>query len=707
MKTNHKILLLLSPVATLIGCSDDFMPGGEMTPSLSPRYLGVSKNVFDHNSEAFNESFEVRSDNTSWNFSEVANWISLSPASGTNSATIGMSVEENTSADNARTAIFYLSSTDSGWNCKRAISVSQSSAEKRLSIETRSLSFGGASGSETLDVIANCEWSAYTSEQWIAVEADPTGNKLTVSVSQNNGSVSRNGIVKVKYGEASTIDIKVTQSPSDISANTYTLEYDNVASRQHVTVNSDVAWSAVTSEPWIQVEPDKGEAGSTTISIEVSPNESVSERTGYVNLRTGETDRIQIVVIQKGLYIETEASLLFGSNPEDKKLLIRSNTEWQIESAPEWVTISDKEGTGSKEITVSVADNPNTTSRNGNIVIGQPGLNIRATIEVTQSGKTFDTDSHLLEFDDKGGTLSFNIISDSQWSSVKNSDWFDVSPETGTGDTRVDVTAQENTSSDERVGLIEYRYVNKTMNVNVHQLAKYLKINNKTFNFASRGGKHDVALFTNDKWTATIEENASWLTLSQTSGAGNAEITITAADNPSVNSRSATILIETKNSQSVIIRINQDARTLSVSTREILFFAEGGTSETVQIKANGEYEILSDASWFTVNKNEGDSFTVYAAKNPLGDMRTGKIIIRMLGLTDEELSAEIKVTQSGEGGSFIHGDYPEDSNWDDVSAGTLTVTIGGFTPDNDWNGNGDSDAGFDKTEYPDDGDWNN
>ncbi|MCM1491446.1 MAG: hypothetical protein NC095_11580 [Muribaculum sp.] len=706
MNTNIKYISLLSPLLLMAACSDDYTPGGDMTPSLSPHYLSVSKTSFQHSAAAFSESFEVKSDQTAWKFSGVADWIALAPASGSSSSSVAMEVGENKSADNARTAIFYLQSADAGWSFNRALSVSQEKAEKRVAVHDTVLSFAAASGQREVSVSANCEWTASASEEWISVSANASIGTLTVSVTPNTTDSHRDGVVTIDYGGPGKIAISVNQAVADVSASSYTLEYENVASSQTIIVNSDVAWHSETQDSWIQVAPTEGGAGSTTVAIEVAPNSSVAERTGYVYIKTGHTERIQLIIKQKGIYIEADPSIEFGPAASQKKLNISSNTDWVIESVPDWVQLSEHSGSGSKEITVSVAENPNTTQRSGNIVIGQSGLDIRASVEVIQRGISFSADTSVLEFGDKGGSQSFNIFSDSSWTSSVNATWFAATPESGVGDSRIDVTAEENTSSEERVGVIEYRYADKTTNVNVHQLAKYLSIENKSFSFESAGGSHIVYLATNDKWTARVEGNPSWLTLSDASGTGDAEITITAADNPSVRPRSAEVVIETENSQSVIIKIYQEARSLSVSTKEILFYAKGGTSDAVKVVANGAYEIQYDSSWFSVNSGADNTFTVYAAANPYADTRRGKISIVMKDITDGELSVDIQVIQAGEGGSFILDGYPSDSNWSDVGAGTLTITIHGYGPDSDWNGNGSSSDSFDRSPYPSDSNWN-
>lgn len=694
-------------VLGLTGCKDDFDPNGSLEPSLSAHWLKPSQTNFDYYlSSAFSETFTVESFETPWKFSEVADWITLTPSSGNASASVTLKAQENKSADNARTAIFYLQSNDPDWNYNRAMSVSQAKATPTLSVDETSLTFGGSASQQSVNVTANCSWTTSCSDSWVTLSSDVASGKLNISVSANPQSTYRSSTIYISYGSGKSTSIRITQSPANITSSGYTLQYENVASKYDVTIDSEADWTSAVSDSWITVNPNNGKAGKTTVSIEVTPNTSISSRNGYVAIKTGTAERLQIAIQQKGIYIEADESLTFTSVEESKKLSIRSNTSWTVTSKPNWLTLSKETGEGNDEITVTSTENPNTTSRTGEIVLGQAGLSILCKVKVTQLGKSLSTDVTLLEFSDKASQMTFNLVSDASWTSTQTVNWFTTTPTSGSGNATITVAAEDNNTTEERTGTINYAYADKTTYVNVHQLAKYMTIDNQSFEFDSKGGSHTIELSTNDEWTAEIEHNVSWLKLSKSSGSGNATITLTAEDNASVNTRSTTVVINTKYSQSIRILVSQKPRQLSVSTQSILFFANGGTSEVVTIDTDGTYEIKSDASWFTVNKGTGNTFTVYATKNSTDEMRRGKITISLIGLKEGSLSLELTVMQAGEGGSFIINGYPEDSDWNYVGGGSLTVTIKGYTSDKNWDNSHGGTLSVKVTGYSTDHDWN-
>lgn len=707
MKKNLLYISSILLVLGLVGCKDDFDPNGNLEPSLSAHWLRPSQTNFDHYlSSAFSETFSIESFETPWKFSDVTDWISLSPSSGNASASVTLNAQENKDADNARTAIFYLQSNDPDWKYSRAMSVSQAKATPSLSVDETSLSYGGGASQQKINITANCTWTATCSDSWVSLSPDVNSGTLTISVLANPQSSYRNSTIYISYGSSKTASVRIMQSPATITSSAYTLEYENVASKYDITIDSEADWTSTVSDSWISVNPNNGTVGKTSVSIEVTPNTSISSRNGYVAIKTGTTERLQIAIHQKGIYIEADESLTFTSIEESKKLSIRSNTSWIVTGKPNWLTLSKETGEGNSEITVTSAENPNTTSRSGEIVLGQTGLSIQCRVKVTQLGKSLSTDVNLLEFSDKASQLTFNLVSDAAWTSTQTAQWFTTTPTSGRGNATITVATEDNNTTEERTGTINYVYADKSSYVNVHQLAKYMTIDNQSFEFDSKGGSHTIELSTNDEWTAEIEHNVSWIKLSKSSGTGNAVITLTAEDNASVNTRSTAIIINTKYSQSIRILVSQKPRHLSVSTTSILFFANGGTSETITIETDGTYEIKSDASWFTVNKGEGNTFTVYATKNSSDEMRRGKITISLTDLKEGTLALELTVSQAGEGGSFIINGYPEDKDWNNVGGGSLTVTIRGYTSDKNWDESFGGTLTVKVTGFSTDQDWN-
>lgn len=98
-----------------ISCEDvyELGYGKHLTPSIVCRYLRSSiQNSVAYSYNSHQEDHVVESINTSWQFSELPEWFSISPSSGSATATVTLKMSENMSADQGRSAIFCLNSTD-------------------------------------------------------------------------------------------------------------------------------------------------------------------------------------------------------------------------------------------------------------------------------------------------------------------------------------------------------------------------------------------------------------------------------------------------------------------------------------------------------------------------------------------------------------------------------------------------------------------
>lgn len=740
------------------GCKDDnYDMTGSVQPSLTMHYIYTSASAFDSPyPAAFNESFRVYSLDTPWEFSNSASWITLSPERGSATADVIMNVGENLSTGDPRTAVFFLKSGDPEWTFSKGISVTQGAAVAIFTPELEELNFPGGASTKTISYSTNSDLTVTPRETWIHTSLDASASTITVSVDANPSNSSRRGDVKIDFGDR-TAYIYVVQAASVITGSTDILDFDNLASAYTVVIDAEVEWNAITSESWIQITPSEGKAGVSEVLIEAAPNTSVSRRSGYVNFNSSGATKWTVEVRQKGLYFEPLLSTMnFSAGGESLELNVSSNTAWQVESCPNWVSVSPVEGVGDGKVTVTAAENESIYRRYGEIVFYQPGLDMTQSVSLSQEGVTFSADHETFEYGAQGGSLSLNITANGSWTTEVSDDWIVVDPAAGKGNAVVRISVGENNTAESRSGTVIFRYAEFTHVVTINQLGKYITISNENFEFTSRGGVHLLEISTNDSWSARIEGDPDWLTLSSTSGTGDAVINITASDNPSVNLRSATVVVDISSGQSLRILVSQKPRTLSVSMQSIILFAEGGDSQIVTIHTDGQYVITTQGDWFTIHYKylnvqqpslplssksnsrdvssragktvKNNAFYISASENPSKEARRGKVIISLTDLKEGSLSLEIPVIQSGEGCTFILNPFqPADSDWDVNPSGDfgvtiasysvekdwlpkvtggLTVNVTGFTTDHDWNRNEEFNSNVKISQYGQMLDWN-
>lgn len=691
----------------LIGCSEKYDKELGLYPTLTPRYISVSPTYLSFGSNASAQSLDIEALETPWKIENGVEWLTLSSMSGTNNATVSVNASENMAGDITRTGVFYLRANTNDWNYETAISATQAGASPYINVEQSEYSITGAANVVKQQITANCTYSIEKSSQcdWLSIAKE--GNTLTLTATANESNSHRTAtITLVHTGNKNTsTSFTVTQAPANINASTNPLLFENTAGRMEISVNSEANWVASTSDSWIEVSPTSGNAGTSTLSINVSPNTSINERTGNVILSVGGKQRIQIPIRQRGIYIETkQTELSFGAAGGKNTIDVESNTTWTVASMPEWISVDPVNGTANGIITVTAQDNPYTTSRTGTIRLTQTGVNVEALVNVTQKGKTFDVNTTTLNFNDKQETQNVSIETDGTWTATTSDNWIKVSPTSATGNSELAITVNENTNDNERSGNVIVTMGDKSATINIVQKGKYFTVDNSLLTYTSKGGNMEVTVTTNDSWNAKVEEGSSWLSLSATNGNGDAKLNVIASDNPSVNNRTGSIIVETVNGQRVKIVVKQDARYLTVDTNELLFYSKGGTSNPITVSTDGTFSISTQDSWISISQ-EGHTFRVTASENKGTDARFGKITLSLTDLQEGTYSLEIQVTQLNYGGTFLRKDYDADKNYDHAGSSTGTLVIKGYGSDTNYDTTTSSGTNLSVTSYLSDKSW--
>ncbi len=697
----HKIIYILFVLIALAGCSDstEYNPN-KYAPSLKAKYLSLSEKEFDlPDAGTHIRNFTVTSMGTPWGFTEVMDWVALSKTQSTNTETVSLTVDENLSGDSNRLGVFYLESKDKEWKYKAPVSVFQPAAIPYAYPDINELTFSGASTNQEVWVTSNCTWECSTDVNWLTAVKNEDSNSIYISVSENLSDMSRGGYVYLTFNGETLTWISIVQRAAEVSMQSNTLNFDNTAGAYELKLVSEVSWTASTSHTWINVSPDSGEAGESTLRISALENTTISDRTGYVYIKTGNSNRVEIPVRQRGLYIEFQVSNLeFEAEGGEQTIVITSNTSWEIVlptvTTESWITVSPMSGELDREITISLAENPNLTSRSITITATQTGLSLKDDLVITQKGKYFNYGSvSTFECSDKAQDLVVDVKSDAAWQAVSNDSWISVSPESMTGDAELVISVEENNTDGSRTGTVTLTIGDQSYTLTVIQSGKYFTIEYSDSQFTSKGTTLSIDVITNDSWTAKVEGQPSWITLSRTCGEGNASVVATIADNPSVNSRTATIIIETPHEQSLKIPVSQAARYMTVDCQSVQFFAGGGTSQDITIKTDAEYSVTCSDTWFYVTEKGNGIFNVTAEQNTTKQLREGVVTIAMTDLQEGTYSIDMSVIQAADGATFNVIGYGDDNDFDLGSSETVSLTVIGYGEEKNWD-NSSSENGL-------------
>jgi len=128
---------------------------------------------------------------------------------------------------------------------------------------------------------------------------------------------------------------------------------------------------------------------------------------------------------------------------------------WNATSGAGWITASPASGSSSGTVTLTVAANPTTAQRTGNVTING------STVTLTQAAAaatscTITSGVNWLIVQKNGGPMSIPVTTNSgcNWTATSTVGWAAPSPASGSGSTTLTVTVQPNSASSIRYGWI-------------------------------------------------------------------------------------------------------------------------------------------------------------------------------------------------------------------------------------------------------------
>lgn len=662
---DFQYILMVVLVSCLWGCKDDYT--GESynaVPSMSARYIYCSVSDLEFESKSSSKELSVTAVNTSWRFSGMDDgWLHLSQTSGSGDATISVEVDENASVDVVRTCLLTLQSETADYHFSKEIQVTQDNAEPYLDIAETQLDFVATGETKKVAVSTNVDYTVDVEETWLKVTVSEDKKTLEVTADLNPTAKRRSATISLK----GTIDktISVSQAGSGITVSQKAMNVGVDGGNYEIQLQSDAPWTAPCDYSWMVVTPDKGDAGTSKVLLEVSPNMSTSSRTGYVQFFIGTSKVVEMKIEQEGISLEvsrTKVEFDADTCSSDIDVTCNCNAKWQVLDKPAWVSATPTSFKGDGKLTLSVPYYYDTSSRDGFVTVGIDGLDIYKKVTVTQKARTFENLIWKLSFGANPDNQQFTITYSSSWTLSSNESWLKLSHTSGKGVTNVTATVEENKSDQPRMALITVKEGDKEKIILVKQEAHCLTLTpSQLSNLPSTEGSHVLSISSDDSWQATTK--ASWLTVSPASGTGSIELTVTAADNPSIHARKDTVFITPSYAPQVKAVISQDARYLTVNTQEIYFYYLGGLSNPVTVSADGTYSVTTSDSWLTIQEN-GKTFTVTATENTTDDIREGKIVVTLTGLVEgESKSVEIPVTQHVKRQGIDKDEFSPDEDW--------------------------------------------
>lgn len=596
-----------------------------------------------------------------WEITDLPDWLSAHPVSGEGGQTVTINAEKSLTD---QVAVFHVTATLNGMTSNIAITATNIADIPfvKFADESNTVEVSATGGNISKEVQTNVsDLAAFSSESWAIPYFNNDSQTLSVEVLPNYTDNAQVCVVTLKSSEYSiSAYLRIQQHPSGFTVdNSTVLEFEAQGGTQSRSIQSDLEWTAKKDDSWIEVAPESGSSGNNEVQITTLPSYNTEARTGYVYFYYGDTQKDYLTIRQAGAYLNVSATeiSLSALNPDTEKFDVNSSTDWSIYSCPDWVTLNPKSGTaGFTSVNVSAGANESINGRSGIIEIRDTATgSLKSSVTVKQGG--LSTSEETIEFGWKASSKSIPSIMTAYFTVSSPDSWITATPIYKNGAYFINIEVENNHSENSRSGIVNVMSDNEKLTITVLQQGQYINIENTASSVPQSGGNIELSYTSSVDIYPSVEYTTSpygWI--SYTSRGDNV-YDIKVAENPSSIERKASFILlpadESATWEGVEMQITQAGRDVTCSVSKIEMPKKGGTSETYKITADGRYSISkkdgesAENQWFTiVADDQTDTFYVECESNDTGSARTGKILIKLVGLPEGEyVTRAIEVVQ--------------------------------------------------------------
>ena len=442
----------------------------------------------------------------------------------------------------------------------------------------------------------------------------------------------------------------------EVSLSTNSIEFLPEGGSIEVAVTSNGDWTVTSNVEWLSISPANG-SKNATIVVTASPNNGEEIRQGQITVATKDNSALLAVTqdFNETPFLRIEPNQIncdYLGGTFDVNVM--SNIDWTLSPLPNGISASATSGNGNASISVTIGPIEN-DSDGRNVTLVFSGGTILAPLEISQSGQPnfgVTIDPTILGFGYEGGAETVAVTCEVGWTAEVDVDWITLNVTSGEGNAEVVVTAAESNVFVKREAYITFQSsVGFVASLYVYQQAApdphFLTVNPSEFLFGKEGGMQTLSIGCNEEWN--IDLGCDWLSLSATSGTGDAEVVLTVEPNSIVEPRSIDFAVV---SGDLIQRVTVEQEAgdepvwVSLLPDTLSIPYTGATSAQVSVTSNTTW-YLGASDWISnlpTSEMQGDA-TVYLIVDLNSDPLPRYGFVR--AMHNGQVMAEIVVAQEG------------------------------------------------------------
>lgn len=432
--------------------------------------------------------------------------------------------------------------------------------------------------------------------------------------------------------------------------------FDTAGGTLALTFTTTSDWTASvdgTASGWLSVSPASGEAGTHTLSLVTTANDSYDERNASVTITSGSVKKtITVTQKQKDALILTSNKVELEAEGGDFSIDLQANVEvtYEIESgAQTWLTpVARSRGLTSSVLAFHAEANEEAEARQAVIKLaGGNGLTEEVTVYQIGTGPALVLSQSEYIVSSAGETIQVELRSNTAYEiEMPGVDWLRKNSSRSLSTYTHYFIVDPNETYDARSAVIRFidRENGIEQTVTVTQMQRdAIVVAQNVYQIGVEGGALNFAVQANVDFT--VSTNADWITQVEARGLTERMLCFDVAPNEGEEMREAAITLES-GSATQIIKVQQFGKTeepfIELSLQEYKAGNAGGTFQ-IDVRTNIEYQVMMpDESWIIETMYDGSTHFFEVLLNDTYDARTAEI--RFVN-TEKGIKKTVTVTQ--------------------------------------------------------------
>ncbi|MBQ3189865.1 MAG: hypothetical protein IJB61_01270 [Bacteroides sp] len=400
-----------------------------------------------------------------------------------------------------------------------------------------------------------------------------------------------------------------------------------------ISFMTNTAWTANvgTSTSWLKVSPTSGVAGTHTLTVTTTENDTYDERNASITIKAGNANK-SITVTQKqkdGLTV-TSNKVEIGAEGGNFSIEAKANVSvtYEIEeSAKDWISAIESRVLTTKALHFTAKANDKVERRQGNIIV-KGGDGLTETVTVYQSGEEVSlvlTTPKDMTIGSEGGTLKIELESNTEIRMEElDSDWLRQSSSRAMSAYTYYIEVDANETYDERNASITFTSGDKKQIVTVTQKQKdALTVTSNKVEVNSDGGDFSIETKANVSVSYEIEESAKdWISAIESRALTTKTLHFTAKANDKIERRQGNILVKGGDGLTEIVTVYQagEEPSLVLTTPQSMTIGSEGGVLKVELQSNlpdVQMHIGTAYTWIEpITTRSNSSYTFYLKVHP-------------------------------------------------------------------------------------------